>query len=147
MFTHPLKQAMSSSWHVTRTQNFRIHCFFTSFSMRIKHSNIYKGGIHLRKDIFLLSLFLTSAVFAETVEIDKRFALKMLVASYVNGFKEFDTTVVGYDNRVSIGIYVERDNQSRKKAEQLATRFKEQIPKLLDLNSWASGIKVVVTVY
>ena len=115
--------------------------------MLIRDSNLHTGAASAQKWLLLLILFIPSTAISETVEIDKRFALKMLVASYVNGFKEFDTTVVGYDDSVSIGIYVERDDQVRERAEQLATRFKEQIPKLLDLNPWASGVKVVVTVY
>lgn len=84
---------------------------------------------------------------SKTIELDKRFALKVLVASYVNGFKEFDTTVVGHDDRVSIGIYIDRESKSRERASHLANRFKEHVPKLLKLSPWAKDIKVVVNVY
>lgn len=90
---------------------------------------------------------MSSNAFSETIEIEKTFALKMLVSSYVNGFKEFDTTVVGYDGTVSIGIYVEREGQSKERAEQLAKRFYEQVPKLLERNSWAKDVNVVVNIY
>jgi hypothetical protein len=90
---------------------------------------------------------MSSDAFSETIEIEKTFALKMLVSSYVNGFKEFDTTVVGYDDIVSIGIYVEREGQTKERAEQLAKRFHEQVPKLLKLNSWAKDVSVVVNIY
>jgi hypothetical protein len=98
---------------------------------------------------YLLTIFLlmSSDAFSETIEIEKTFALKMLVSSYVNGFKEFDTTVVGYDDIVSIGIYVEREGQTKERAEQLAKRFHEQIPKLLKRNSWAKDVIVVVNIY
>jgi hypothetical protein len=98
---------------------------------------------------YLLTIFLlmSSSAFSETIEIEKTFALKMLVSSYVNGFKEFDTTVVGYDGTVSIGIYVEREGQSKERAEQLAKRFYEQVPKLLERNAWAKNVNVVVNIY
>lgn len=97
--------------------------------------------------ILLGALLFSCASSADSVEIQKRFALKMLVASYVNGFKQYDTSVVGYEDSVSVGIYVEREGQTREGAEVLASRFREQIPKLLRLNSWAKDTKVEVTVY
>lgn len=99
------------------------------------------------KYLLLIGLIFSPFVISETVEFDKKFALKVLVASYVNGFKEFDTTVVGHDDRVSIGIYVDSEVQSRERASHLANRFREQVPKLLELNSWAKDIKVIVNVY
>jgi hypothetical protein len=101
----------------------------------------------LLKYLLLISLILPPFATSETVELDKKFALKVLVASYVNGFKEFDTTVVGYDDSVSIGIYVDREVQSRERASHLANRFREQVPKLLELNSWAKNVNVIVNVY
>jgi hypothetical protein len=101
----------------------------------------------MKKLLFVLLLIFSTGSSAEIVQLEKRFALKVLVASYVNGFKEFDTTVVGFDDSVSVGIYVERDGQTRENAEILANRFREQIPKLLELNAWAKDIKVVVTIY
>ena len=84
---------------------------------------------------------------AETVEIERSLALKMLVSSYVNGFNEFDTTVVGRESSVSVGIYVDREGQSKERAERLATRFRDQIPKLLELTEWAYDVDLIVTVY
>ena len=93
----------------------------------------------------LLSFSLSS--YAETVEIEKNLAIKMLVASYVHGFNEFDITVVGFDDSVSIGIYVTRNGQTRKSAELLAERFREQVPHLLKMNEWSKSILVTVTIY
>jgi hypothetical protein len=94
-----------------------------------------------------LLIILSQLCLAETVQIEKSFALKMLVASYVNGFKEYDTTVVGGEGVVSIGIYVDRAGQTKEGAEALSARFKEQVPRLLKLQSWAKDTEVVVNIY
>ena len=101
----------------------------------------------MKRIFFIIALLISPLALSETVEIEKRFAIKMLVSSYVNGFKKYDTTVVGFDDSVSIGIYIDRDNQTREGAEILEKRFLEQVPKLLKLNTWSKDTKVNVTIY
>ena len=57
----------------------------------------------------------------------------MLVASYVNGFRQYDTTVVGDENFASIGVYIDREGQTREGAEALSSRFREQATKSLEV--------------
>lgn len=97
--------------------------------------------------IFVLFLALTSVAFAETVVIEKNLVIQMFVAGYVNGFKKYDTTVNGYDDSVSIGIYVPSESQSKEAAEELAKKFRNQVPKLLGRVPLGADIKVTVTVY
>lgn len=97
--------------------------------------------------ISFLIIFSTTLSFADDIVLDKKDYLTLIVSSYVHGFKEFDTSVNSFKDSVSIGIYYDESTQSDKRANQLAERFRFQIPKQLSLYEWAKNIKVVVTVY
>ena len=84
---------------------------------------------------------------AETIELEKRDYLKLIVGNYVHGFKEFDTSVVAFDDSVSVGIYFDSDEQDKSRADQLAERFRKQLPLMLERYEWADEIAVVVSVY
>ena len=81
------------------------------------------------------------------IQLEKRDYLKLIVSTYVNGFKEFDTTVVTFDDSVSVGIYYDSTGQDQQRADQLAKRFRENIPPMLEPYKWAKNIKVIVSVY
>ena len=97
--------------------------------------------------IVALGLFLSSTLHADNIELEKRDYLLLIVGNYVNGFKEFDTSVVAFDDSVSVGIYFDSDGQDNNRADQLAERFRKQIPLMLERYEWADEIAVVVNVY
>jgi hypothetical protein len=95
--------------------------------------------------IFIL---LTSTFsFAENIELEKKDYLTLLVMNYVHGFKEFDTSVVSLEGAVSIGIYYDTSTQAEARANQLALRFRSQLPVKLNQYQWAKNVKVIVNVY
>ena len=73
--------------------------------------------------------------------------LKLIVGNYVHGFKEFDTSVKASDDSVRVGIYYGADAQGRERAEQLAGRFRQQLPSILDDYKWAKDVELIVYVY
>ena len=102
----------------------------------------------MRKIFLMLTLIVMSTpAIAETVEVEKKDFIALIVGNYVNGFKEFDTTVMGFNDSVSVGIYYDTSTQSKSRAEQLAKRFRLHIPGKLKTYSWEKPIKVLVTVY
>jgi hypothetical protein len=101
----------------------------------------------------ILTLVITTALAyaslsqAETIPLEKRDYLKLIVSSYVNGFNEFDTTIVTFDDSISVGIYYDSNVQDESRAKQLADRFRKYIPSLLEKYDWADDISVLVSVY
>ena len=81
------------------------------------------------------------------IELEKKHYLTLIVGNYVHGFKEFETSVVGYEESVSVGIYYDLSTQSRERAYQLAKRFRAVIPQLLSHYEWAKSVEVLVNVY
>ena len=77
----------------------------------------------------------------------KKDYLKIIVSNYVNGFKEFDTTVVTSGDSVSVSIFHDSDEEAQQRANQLANRFREKIPLMLKPYQWAENITVSVTVH
>lgn len=73
--------------------------------------------------------------------------LKLIVGNYVHGFKEFDTSVKTSDDSVRVGVYFDADTQGRERAEQLAGRFRQQLPSILNDYSWAKDVTLIVYVY
>ena len=85
--------------------------------------------------------------FADLILIEKSEYLELVVGNYVNGFKEFDTSVVAHDDSISVGIYHDSNEQSALRAEQLADRFRKQLPIMLEKYDWADDISILVNVY
>ena len=81
-----------------------------------------------------------------SIYLEKQDYLRLLVSSYVNGFKEFDTGVTTTDNSVSVSVYYDSNQQSQQKADQLAKRFREKIQQILGPYKWAENVSVIVTV-
>jgi hypothetical protein len=75
--------------------------------------------------------------------------LKLFVGNYVHGFREFDTTVTASSKSVSVGVYYDPNTQDKGRAEQLAKRFRTQLPIILgDLKyQWSRDVEIVVNVY
>ena len=75
--------------------------------------------------------------------------LSLLAGIYVNGFKEFDTTVKTYEESVSIGIYYDPTMQEKNRAEQLADRFRKDLPLMFEetQHEWAAKVEITVTVH
>ena len=96
---------------------------------------------------FVLLLLSCSLAFAERLELEKKDYIKLIVSSYVNGFKEFDTSVTTFDDSVSIGIYYDVSAQKESRAEQLAKRFRRHVPLILANYEWAKNVKLRVSVY
>ena len=97
--------------------------------------------------IIAVGIMFASVSQAETIELEKKDYLKLIVSSYVNGFNEFDTTVVTFDDSISVGIYFDSNKQNKQRADQLAKRFRDNIPGSLEPYNWAEDIKVLVSVY
>ncbi|MDC0977646.1 hypothetical protein OAR19_00140 [bacterium] len=102
----------------------------------------------MKKIIFIMVLF--SIIIAGNLDnqykITRAEWLKTDICNYVNGFNKFDTTVIVGDI-ISIGIYYNKSSQNIKKANQLKNRFKTQVQHILNKHSWASNLKLIVTVY
>lgn len=70
----------------------------------------------------------------------------MIVANYIHGFKEFDTSVLSGGALVSVAIYHDVQTQSYERALQLKKRFVKQIPEVLRGYVWARNVKIEVQV-
>jgi len=80
------------------------------------------------KKLLTLALILFAApCFGEGATISKADLINLQASSYVHGFKEFDTSVVAFEDSVSVGIYYDYDTQSKDRAEQLAEKFSKQL--------------------
>lgn len=97
--------------------------------------------------LILIFLIYSTSTVANQVKIETRDYLAFIVGNYVNGFNEFDTTIVAFEDSVSVGIYYDENNQKRERAKQLAERFREQIPYFLGRYEWARDVVVIVNVY
>jgi hypothetical protein len=75
--------------------------------------------------------------------------LALLAGNYVHGFKEFDTTVKTDEESVSVGIYYDPNVQEKNRAEQLAERFRKDLPLMFEetRHEWAANVGVLVTVH
>ena len=106
----------------------------------------------MNKYIALLLLVLScllpgTPVLAEKIELEKKDYLILVVGNYVHGFKEFETSVTSFNDSLSIGIYYDESTQSEIRANQLAKRFRFQIPRKLSQYPWAKDIEIIVNVY
>jgi hypothetical protein len=97
--------------------------------------------------IGVLILFSATFSHAENIALDKKDYITLIVSNYVHGFKEFETSVTSFEDSVSIGIYYDASTQSEVRANQLAKRFRTQVPSQLATHDWAKNIKVLVSVY
>lgn len=97
--------------------------------------------------LILIFLIYSTSIVADQVKIETKDYLAFIVGNYVNGFNEFDTTIVAFEKSVSVGIYYDENNQKRERAEKLADRFRKQIPYLINRYEWAKGTNLVVNVY
>jgi len=75
--------------------------------------------------------------------------LKLFVGNYIHGFKEFDTTVTAVDSSVTVGVYYDPSEQDKNRAEQLAKRFREQLPVMFEelTYKWADTVYIKVNVH
>lgn len=80
------------------------------------------------------------------VILDQSDYILFLVSSYVNGFKEFDTTVVSFEESVLVGIYLSNKNQSEENALILKERFEAQVPLLIQ-RKLKKEIDVIVRIH
>lgn len=82
------------------------------------------------------------------VVLEKRDYLKLLIGNYVHGFNEFDTTVQTSNDEVLVGIYYRPVDQDKGRAEQLAKRFRKELPMVLDNPGypWAKEVAIQVSV-
>ena len=83
---------------------------------------------------------------ADLIALDKRDYLKLIVGIYVHGFNEFDTTIWASDELVKVGIYYNPTEQDKRRAEQLAKQFREQLPLILGepQYQWANDVGIEV---
>ncbi len=97
--------------------------------------------------IVMLICFFPIIGSTKTIELTKSDVITFSISAYVHGFKEFDTSVIGFDESVSIGIYYDTTTQNKSRAEMLAKRFRKQVPLILAKYKWAKKVKVIVNVY
>jgi hypothetical protein len=102
----------------------------------------------MKKIIFILLIcILPIFLYAEDLMIPKKDYIAFIIGNYVHGFKEFETSVVGFEDSASIGIYYDVSTQSKDRADKLARRFRKQIPAMLKNYKWAKDIKIIVNVH
>ena len=54
--------------------------------------------------VLVVSLVLVTSSFSNALEVTKGDYIKLIVSNYVHGFKEFDTSVIAFnDGSVSVG--------------------------------------------
>ena len=112
------------------------------------HNLLLSAKINMKNIIkLILSSLLFFSSFAVALEIEKKDYLSLIVGNYVHGFKEFETSVTSFDDSVSIGIYYDISTQKEQRANQLANKFRTQVPKQLIQYKWANNVKVIVNVY
>jgi hypothetical protein len=96
----------------------------------------------------IVSLMLVTSSLSYAIELTKGDYIKLIVSNYVHGFKEFDTSVIAFDDgSVSVGIYYDMKLGSVSRANQLLRRFENQIPVLLSQYDWGKDISLIVNVY
>jgi len=98
--------------------------------------------------VWFVVLAVLASCLATALEVSKADYIKLIVSSYVHGFKEFDTSVTTFnDGSVSVGIYYDVSTQSSSRAYQLQQRFEKQVPLLFGKYDWGKGIRLRVSVY
>lgn len=97
--------------------------------------------------ISILTAFILSCTVAIALEIEQKDYLSLIVGNYVHGFKELETSVTTSNNSVSLGIYYDISRKNKKRANQLAKRFRFQVPEILKSYKWAKNVKVAVNIY
>jgi len=98
--------------------------------------------------VWFVVLAVLASCLATALEVSKADYIKLIVSNYVHGFKEFDTSVVAFDDgSVSVGIYYDINTQSPTRAEQLQLRFEKQVPLLFSTYDWGKNIRLRVSVY
>jgi len=98
--------------------------------------------------VWFVVLAVLASCLATALEVSKADYIKLIVSGYVHGFKEFDTSVVAFDDgSVSVGIYYDVSSQSPSRAEQLKQRFEKQVPLLFSKYDWGKNIRLRVSVY
>ena len=96
----------------------------------------------------IVSLMLVTSSLSYAIELTKGDYIKLIVSNYVHGFKEFDTSVIAFDDgSISVGIYYDIKSGSVSRANQLSRRFENQIPALLSRYDWGKDITLIVSVY
>jgi hypothetical protein len=100
-----------------------------------------------RMMLWLLALMPVIVFGAETIELEKKDYIALIVSSYVNGFNEFETSVTAFEDSVSVGIYYDQTTQDESRAEGLANRFRLQVPLRLSRYEWSEDVDVIVNVY
>lgn len=95
--------------------------------------------------LFIILIF--STPIAHAIELEKKDYLSLVIGNYVHGFKEFETSVTSFEDSVSIGIYFDASTQEEHRANQLANRFRSQVPIMLKQYKWAKDVVVKVNVY
>jgi hypothetical protein len=96
----------------------------------------------------IVSLILLTSSLSYAIELTKEDYIKLIVSNYVHGFKEFDTSVIAFDDgSVRVGIYYDIKSGSVSRANQLSRRFENQIPALLSGYDWGKDISLIVSVY
>ena len=82
------------------------------------------------------------------VVLEKRDYLKLIVGNYVHGFNEFDTTIQTSNDEIGVGIYYRPGDQDKGRAEQLAERFRKELPFILGDPGypWAKEVTIQVSV-
>jgi len=115
----------------------------TIFSKSIERSTKNVERVLCNIDKYMLHTNKTES----TATLQKGDLLKFVIASYIHGFNEFDTSINASENFVSISIYFAPSAQQKNRAEQLAKRFKVQIPLMLKQYSWGSDVEIAVQVY
>ena len=98
--------------------------------------------------VLVVSLALVTSSFSNALEVTKGDYIKLVVSNYVHGFKEFDTSVIAFDDgSVSVGIYYDITSGSVSRANQLSRRFEKQVPALLSRYDWGKDISLIVSVH
>ena len=81
------------------------------------------------------------------IELAKKDYLAMIVCNFVYGFHKYEMSVTTTDNQVLVGIYYNSRFYVDSLPNDLAERFREEIPAILKEYEWANGVSVEVVVY
>jgi hypothetical protein len=84
-----------------------------------------------------------------SIRLEKRDYLKLIVGNHVHGFKAFDTLVSTSDDSVFVGIFYGTDEKEKANAEQFANYLRKELPVILGRPEykWAKGVDLTVAVY
>ena len=96
----------------------------------------------------IVSLILLTSSLSYAIELTKADYIKFIVSNYIHSFKEFDTSVIAFDDgSVSVGIYYDITSGSVSRANRLSRRFEKQVPALLSRYDWGKDISLIVSVH